>query len=232
MAEYLTASPPRRKTIIQEARFPKVSVVAQYQKARESLVEFLSDGTRSLNHFARATEYLSRREARPDATEWLKRDSRFSNEAIEVFQRAYNKLGFPKIACEQLHGRHGALVFGPTRVSVDLDVVTRRRNMKGRDHIGGVVLVFSKGEPLNRKRIERCKVLAGLCYTFCSTFLKDFGDIDRTLCLAVDVFGQLAYKPPGTFAVKLKHVEESCEEIGARWRTVAPPADYDGPEPV
>lgn len=56
------------------------------------------------------------------------------------------------------------------------------------------------------------------------------GDADTSICLGVDVFGQKAHKPPGTFAKKRKQIEDSCEEIAARWASVGPPPGYDGPD--
>lgn len=231
MAEYLYATAPRRKSIIRDARFPKKSVVAQYRTARDCLVDFLVDGTRSLNHIARAIDQLSRREARPTATEWLRRDSRSSIEAIEAFQRSYNRLGLAPINCERTHGRQPPLVFGPTKVSVTLNVITRKRNLDGPDSIGGAIFIFSRGESSSRKRVERCKTIAGLAYDFCLAHLSTLGTADTSICFGVDVFGRKSYKPQGTFARKRRQIQDSCDEIASRWRTVAPPSDYDGPDP-
>ena len=106
MAEYLgsSTSSTRRTSIIREARFPKTSQVAQYDKAREGLVNFLVDGTRSYKHIADATEYLEKRESRPGATTWVKRDSRGSIEAMEAFQRSYNRLAVHKLDCRLTQG--------------------------------------------------------------------------------------------------------------------------------
>jgi hypothetical protein len=67
-------------------------------------------------------------------------------------------------------------------------------------------------------------------FTYCGAALQAMGTPDPALCLAVDVFAGTAHKPPGTFATKLKHVADACEEIAARWKTIPPPDDYDGPE--
>ncbi|MHC2577373.1 hypothetical protein ACVI1J_000907 [Bradyrhizobium diazoefficiens] len=107
MAEYLSpsTSSTRRTGIIRDARFPKTSIVAQYARGREGLVNFLGDGTRSYGHLAEATVALEKREAKPGASTWMKRDSRGSIEAIEAFQRHYNKFGFSKLDCRPVHGR-------------------------------------------------------------------------------------------------------------------------------
>jgi hypothetical protein len=227
----MSTSSTRRRTIIRDARFPKTSIVAQYDKAREGLVNFLGDGTRSFKHLASATDYLAKREVRPDATTWIKRDSRSSIEAIDVFQRRYNKLGFPKLDCRAVHGSQPNLDQWPTKISVALDLTIHRPIKGAKDQVGGVMLLFSRGEASTKSRIERSKTIAGLIYTYASRFMTGQGDPEPSLCLAVDVFGGVAHSPPGTFARKLRNVEDACGEIAASWKTILPPDDYDGPDP-
>jgi hypothetical protein len=233
MAEYLSSSATstRRRGIIREARFPKTSQVAQYDRAREGLVNFLDDGTRSFRHLAGATEALERREIRPDATNWIKRDSRFSIEAIDAFQRSYNKLIFPKLDCRAVRGSQPVLDMFPTKIGVTLDFTIHRPTKGGRDQIGAAIFLFSRGETSSKSRVERSKTTAGLIFTHVSRFLGGLGDPDPTICLAVDVFGGVAHTPPGTFSRKLRNVADACEEIAGQWKTVSPPTDYDGPTP-
>jgi hypothetical protein len=56
------------------------------------------------------------------------------------------------------------------------------------------------------------------------------GNPDPSLCLAIDVFNRIGHQPPGTFARKLRNVEDACDEIAGRWKDVRPPSDYDGPD--
>lgn len=233
MAEYIgsSTSSTRRRSIIREARFPKTSVVAQYDKSREGLVNFLTDGTRSYRHIADATDYLTRRAGRPDASDWVKRDCRGSIEAMEAFQRAYNKLPLRKLDCRPLIGRRPLLDVGPTKISVAMDFTVHRPSPGERDRIGGALMLFSKGESSSKNRVERSKTIAGLIYTWCTHHLKTLGDPDPELCLAIDVFGGVGYSPPGTFAKKLRNVADASEEIATLWPTISPPSDYDGPDP-
>lgn len=233
MAEYVCSgtSPPRRRTIIRDARFPKTTIVAQYGYATEGLVNFLDDGNRKLDHLAAAKDRLERREAKRDAGPWIQRDSRFSIEAIEAFERGYNKLGFAKLDCRRVAGRLPYLTDWPTRISVSLDVTLHKLGKDGGpDHFGGALFLFSRGEQSSKNRLERSKTIAGLIYTLCEKHLTKYGEADPTMCFAVDVFGTVRHSPPGTFARKLAHIKEACEEIADRWKRIGPPADYDGPD--
>ncbi|WOJ90733.1 hypothetical protein RZS28_05435 [Methylocapsa polymorpha] len=229
IAAYLLASPTRRKSIIRDARFPKRSIVAQYSKAREGLVSFLGDGTRSLHHLVDTTDYLEKRGNRADASDWLKRDSRMSIEAVAAFQRAYNKLGFRLLDCRETPARLPALDEWAAKISVDIDVTIHVPTETGKDRIGAAILLFSRGESSEAKRIEQSKTIASLIFRFCNRFMLDRGDPDKKLCLAVDVFTGSSQGPQGQR--KLDHIRDACEEIAARWDTINPPEDYDGPSP-
>jgi hypothetical protein len=229
MAEYLVASPPRRTSIIREARFPKVSIVAHYDLARDGLTTFLTDNTRSLRHISETRERLARREARPDAGDWIVKDCRASTESLDLFVKAYNRLMLSGLACHPIHGKQAPLHVGPTKIQVNLDVRTVKPVMNGKDQVGGAILLFSRGETSSEKRIDRCKTIAGLIHMAVTSAFSSLGDPERGICLAVDVFAGKSYTPPGTFARKLRHIEDSCEEIADRWKRVGAPEDYDGP---
>lgn len=231
MAEYLSATSTRRKSIIQAARFPKTAVVTQYDYAREGLSSFLNDDTRSIRHIADTIDFLERRKAKPGASDWIKRDSAQSIEAITAFQAAYNRLGLKPLQFISPPGRLPKLDIWPTKISVSLDVISRKPTKGGGYYVGGAMLLFSKGEKSTKARSEQCRVIAGLIYTFCGTHLKGLGQADPSLCLAIDVLTGVSYKPPGTFAKKARNVADACDEISAIWPTVRPPADYDGPDP-
>lgn len=233
MAEYVCTgtTPTRRRTIIRAARFPKTSIVAQYGYASEGLVNFLADDNRNLRHLAAMRDRLERRAARPEATPWIKRDCQFSIEAIDAFERNYNRLGFPKLDCRPVTGRLPYLDDWRTRISVALDVTIHKPVRGEDDHLGGALFFFSRGEASTKARIERAKTVAGLIYTLCDRHLGKMGHADPALCFAVDVFAGVRHAPQGTFARKLAHIQEACEEVADRWKRIGPPDDYDGPDP-
>jgi hypothetical protein len=232
MAEYVCSgtSPTRRRTIIRDARFPKTTIIARYSYAGEGLVNFLADGNRNLRHLADMRARLERRAAKKEAGPWVTQDCQFSIEAIDAFERNYNRLGFPKLDCRQVTGRLPHLDQWPTRISVSLNITIHKPVRGEQDRVGGAVFAFSRGETSSKARVERSKTVAGLIYTFCDSHLKGMGIADPSLCFAVDVIGGVRHNPPGTFARKLSHIQEACEEIADRWKRIGPPDDYDGPD--
>lgn len=230
MAEYISAgvTPTRRRTIIKDAQFPKGAVVAQYTGAREGLIKYLSDGARSPRHLAQAKVDLADK-GEASKSSWTKTDCRNSTEAIEAFERGYNRLTLSKLDCRMASGKGRLLDQWPTLVSVAFDITIHKPTKVGSDKFGAALLIFSRGESSTKAREERCSNIAGLIYAFCSRSLGGFGEADPALCMAVDVFAGKEYRCPGTFARKLRHVEDSCADIAAIWHTVPVPPDYDGP---
>lgn len=221
IAQYIRASPTRRKSMIRAAHFPKPDVIAQYDIAREGLVRFLTDDTRNYQHLANVKDRLREREERPESSDWEKDDSRRSIDAVEAFENGYNQMGFHRLECR----RPGSLPrfdLWPTKIKVELDCITRKPDRLGPGPFGGAIFLFWKTRQETEARIDQCKTIAGLIYVYCERHLAHLGTPNRSLCLAVDVFAERAIPAPSGFAQKLDYIEDACEEIAARWDEVKP----------
>jgi len=49
------------------------------------------------------------------------------------------------------------------------------------------------------------------------------------LCVAADIAGNKIVRASSSFSRFRGHVSESCSEIAARWSSIRPQPDYDGP---
>jgi hypothetical protein len=221
IAQYIKASPTRRKSIIRTAHFPKPDVVAQYDIARQGLVKFLTDDTRNYQHLANVKDRLREREERPESSDWQKDDSRRSIETIEAFENGYNHMGFPKLECHRPENLP-LLDLWSTRIKVELAVITRKPTKLGPGPFGGAIFLFSTSRHAPEARIDQCKTIAGLIHVFCERHLAYLGTPNRSLCLAVDVFAGRAIAAPESFVQKLDYIAVACEEIAARWDEVTP----------
>lgn len=224
LSEYLTASPGRRKSIVKAAKFPKTVVVAHYDGAWKAIPKFLCDNARPFSHLTGAVVALKSKSEDPTQTAWVKDDSQMSVEAITAFQKGYNKLGLAGVECRRVTGQLPKLAISGVEISVALDMTVH----KG-DRAGGAVLMISKAESSARERSDRGRNSAVLAYLFSQQHLTHLGEIDRKLCLSIDVFGGSSYPCPDTFKRKISNMEDSCEEVALRWGTTTPPDDYDGP---
>ncbi len=229
LSDYLTATPPRRKTIIRDAKYPKTSVVARYSGAREAIGEYLCDDLRNSKVLYEGVESIKTREAKFTATDWTKQDCALSVEAIEAFQSAYNSLGLAKISCRAIVTKQPKLQIEGVGVSVALDGTTHRTGKNGEKCVGGLILLFSKSEASAKNREARCKTSAVLAAVFSEQHLAYLGQADPKICYALDVFGKRIFPAPNMFPTKLDHMRAACEEVALRWDHIDPPTDYDGP---
>jgi hypothetical protein len=230
LAEYLTASSTRRKSIIRDARFPKTAIVAHYKGARDTIGAYLCDNGRSTSIIVDGIEQQKAREGRVGAKDWIKNDSRISIEAIERFHGLYNRLGLRRIECRAPMSAPNLKMEG-VEVSVNLDATTHRTDKDGKNRVGGIVLSLAKSEQSTRNRQERSRSSAVLVAQFAEVHLKPLGEMDTTICFAFDVFGGKLIRAPSSYVKRLDNMRASCEEIAARWRSIEPPDDYDGPGP-
>lgn len=206
------------------AKFPKTVVVAHYDGAWKAIPKFLCDTARPMSHLAGAVATLKSKADDPTQSPWVKDDSQMSIEAISAFQKGYNKLGLAGVECRIVTGQLPKLTISGVEISVALDMTVH----KG-ERAGGAVLMISKAESSAKERSDRGRNSAVLAYLFAQQHLTHLGEIDRKLCLSIDVFGGSTYACPDTFKRKIGNMEDSCEEVVLRWPTVTPPDDYDGP---
>lgn len=205
--------------------------MAQYRGARESIPEFLCDDGRRVSILVEAIEDQKTREAKPNASDWVKNDCRTSVDAIEAFHNSYNKLGLAKITCKPILGSLPNLEIEGVAVSVNLDATTHRVDKDKLSRVGGLILSLAKSEPSARNRQERSKTAAVLVALFAAKHLKHAGEADPAICLSLDVFGGNLIKAPNSYIKRVDNMSASCEEIALRWPGIEPPPDYDGPDP-
>lgn len=229
LAEYLKASPTRRKGIIKDAKFPRTLIVAQYKGAREGIGKFICSPERDQGILANAIIALTEREAKLDASDWTKDDSRRSIEAITTFHNSIQQLGINKLDCRPIVLGQPNLSIGGVEISVSLDATTHRL-VSGEDRVGGIICLYSKAsETSGTARADRCKVAAVLALRFATEHLGYMGNADPKLCWALDVMDGKPYRAPDSYKMLLDNMAVSCEEVALRWGTITPPADYDGP---
>ncbi len=228
LADYLNATPPRRKSIIREAKYPKTSVVARYSGAREGLATYLCDAGRSPATLTKAIIKLQEKESKFSATDWTKQDCNLSVEAIQTFQKSYNSLGLSKIDCKPIVTKQPKLSIEGVDVSVALDATTHRLGKSGQKCVGGLILLFAKSDASTKSREARCRTSAVLAALFAEQHLAYLGEPDSKICFALDVFGGRIFPAPSMYPTKLEHMKASCEEVALRWPTIDPPSDYDG----
>lgn len=229
LAEYLTATAPRRTSIIREAKYPKTAIVAKYNAARAGIAKHLCAGPDGPDHLGETLSRLADRGSGPDASDWILEDCRDSSVALRVFQRSHGGLINQQLNFRPLPDGLPLLLIGGVGISVALDATVHRRARDGSDRVGGVMLFFSKRLASDAAAGERVVVSALLCLMFAEKHLLHAGTVDPKLCFALDVFGQRLIPAPSGRTKRTTAMEHSCVEIAGRWPGIMPPRDYDGP---
>jgi hypothetical protein len=229
LAEYLTATAPRRTSIIRDAKYPKAAVVAKYSTARAGITKHLCAGPGGPDHLGETIARLADRGNGPDASDWTLEDCRDSAAALRAFQRSHGNLVAEQLSFRPLQGSLPLLPIRGVGVSVALDATVHRRARGGVARVGGIMLFFSKRMADDPDATERAAVAALLCLLFAEKNLLHAGQVDPKLCFALDVFGQRLIPAPSGRIKRQNAMDHSCAEVAGRWAGMMPPRDYDGP---
>jgi hypothetical protein len=228
LAEYLTATAPRRTSIIREAKYPKAAIVAKYREARSGIVRHLCAGPGDSDHLGEAMARLGERAAGPESSQWTADDCRDSIAALRVFLRSHGGIVSEQLGFRPMTGSQPLLAIAGVGISVALDATVHRRARDGSERVGGVLLFFSKRLSSDPAAGERVVVGALLCLMFAERYLRHAGTVDPKICFALDVFGQKLIPAPSGRTKRTTAIEHSCAEVAGRWATITAPRDYDG----
>jgi hypothetical protein len=222
MAEYLTTENASQRTkIIGRAKFPKKIEVAAYAQVRRPIQNALTKPNfdkPSLELFA------SRLAAKAVREEGYQRDEALRCEkAVRAFLTTFESRSLKKCAFGPAPSLL-ALQVERVRLKISLDA-TITAESDGVTNSGGMVLLyaFSSGRDAIHGRLSAA---TGLIF-----WALEGGQMEplAKLCMAADIAGNEIVKASNSFSRFRGHVSESCSEIAARWDSIRPPHDYDGP---
>lgn len=210
LGEYLTATPSRRRRIVQDQKDPKAFIAARYSDARDAIVEFISSGMSEEKQLQSVAKKL-----RSDASgsDFARQDRIASADAIESFIEASDQLELEDLTVVPADATLTASMHvAGVRVSVRPDAYLK--NAITGDIVGAIKLHFPKTTPLND---TSSKYVATALKVFLS---EDQGAkfVDHKKCYVVDVSTQAVTCAPKSYKKNMNDVAAACEEIRARWQ--------------
>ena len=210
LGEYLTASPSRRRRIVQDQQDPKPFITARYSDARDAIVDFLASGMSEEEKLLSVAEQLR---SDTTGTDFVRQDRLASADAIENFLEAADQIEIEDLTVVPADSASTAsMEVGGVRVSVRPDAYLK--NAITDDIVGAIKLHFPKTTPLN-------DVSAKYVATTLKVFLSEEQGaefVDPKKCYVVDVSTQAATCAPKSFKKNMKDISAACEEIRARWQ--------------
>lgn len=222
ISEYLaTDNAPQRTKIIRAAKFPKKIEVSAYSQIRRALQSALSKpdfDRRGLEFLAEKMAAKARQESGYTRDEALR-----CEKAVRAFISTIKPRSFARMQISP-SPRTLALRQAGVRLKVSIDA-SIAAEAEGATYSGGIVLLYAFSADRGSLK-ERLSAMTGLML-----WALESGQMEPLprLCMAADIAESVIVKASSSHTRFRQHVTESCDEIAARWTTVEPPDDYDGP---
>lgn len=188
--------------------------------------DFLTESSATLSYFdTHIRRFESRKRREPDG--WMRDEMERNIEAIAAFKntftrrraRRYSFSSGPRDRIIRLEGVRISVRLGALVTFVDEDNVT---------YEGGCVLFVARTVPSRRNIEHRLKAVAAMIQWSLETADSNIEVLPR-LCMAIDVFGETITKAPSAVDRLRSQIRSACNEAAARWDSISPPPDYDGP---
>lgn len=224
LAEYLLASPARRQTILRNAKYAPTFLVIRYQAAKDAIARFLSDDVRNKTILAEAVLKLEAMED-GDHSAFKKNDAQLCIEAIKSFRSISDNKALSSVAFQPVQNRLPNLEINGVEVSINPDLISYRPKTGGRC-VGGVIFQTSKAVAAANWRADHSRNVSTLLWLLSERHMTNLGEIDRKLCLTIDVFGKTITPAPANYKRKLNDLEAACSEIAALWDRISAPQDF------
>lgn len=209
LAEYLVATPRRRRSLILDQIKPVAYKTVRYEHARRILIRFFCDPSRTSRSLSNAATRLRDRAAEHQDKDFFQRCLLASARAVEAFVpiaegiRTCGPLAVPGSR------RQPHLLVAGVRVVVAPDLSFVERGTENR--VGALKFHISSSARLED---EALRYAAALMYHF----VEQSGDRpQRELCEVIDVFSGKNETTPKAIKDRLKNIEAACEEIAERW---------------
>jgi hypothetical protein len=218
LAEYMSASFARKRSIIQEQKYPQEVAMVRWGRAERPVAQFVAQGQSDLGFIDRHIEILS---AETPDTEFKLQNRDLCVAALESFKLLSNQLDFTKFK-RTLGPMHQSMPISINGVDVSVlpQVLLQGVTQKGTRVIGGVKFSFPKTYPLNS---DSADYLSVLIHWHCEHHLSHLGKPDMRLCYAVDVPTATVFQPPKSYKRRRQQIEEACHEIMQRWPNIPAP---------
>ena len=206
LGEYMSATPARRRRIIEDQIAPKDFIASRYSDAREGIVDCIS-GKISEDELAQIAEDLRNKEY---DSKFISQDKNLSADAIDGFLEISDQIPenyrFEKVPANE----KSTFQISGVDVSVRPDVYIKNDENQ---LVGAVKIHFPKSNPLTTASGE-----------YVATALKVFiqegakNQVDHKLCLVVDVPSSSVITAPKAGKKRMNDIEAACEEINSQWK--------------
>ncbi|HEY4061167.1 MAG TPA: hypothetical protein VGM30_04665 [Puia sp.] len=211
LAEYLESTSSRRKKIVTDAKYPQEYVTTRYKDAREHIKRYVCKG---VDEDAILLVIDAFNSTVPE-TDFQKQDNDLSAEVLALMLDM--DLGsLSNFDLKPFEGNNDLLEIAGVDVSVNPDLLITKDN-GAETYVGAGKLHLSKSNQLSD---ESQKIVGVLLYRFTEDFI--IPTIENSLalpklCFSIDLFAQTIECCPSSTKMRLRKIEDACEEIALWW---------------
>jgi hypothetical protein len=212
LAEYMIASPRRRRTIVKDQKYPPDFKVAIYSEALNAITSYIAAPDEG-----KLIAAMEAALAKKGDTEWELQRNQLCAEAIEAFLDFASDMTFDGVTAERSSADAAEIEIAGVVVSVRPEILLKFQSPKGVKIIGGMKICFCKSSPVGE---EAASYITGTLHSFLKSGCRDGELADPSLILAMDVFDRKVHFAPKAFKARMADVEAACEEISRAWPAV------------
>lgn len=217
LADYMAASETAQRTIIRNCKYQPIVRVVQHELAKVAASRFLADPTPDVDRLIKAAAGIRARLA--DSS--FERDVLDHNaDYLERFAEKYDASVLPDV--ERLPAGHWPNIdVNGVVVTAEGHLRLRRTTKTNKLRVGAVMLRYQKGKALPEKVAEwQSAFLFGYLN---AVGTEDGADVERKLCLTLDVYTSNVIAAPSDSARRYSQMQSACETIEERWNNIKPP---------
>jgi len=217
LADYMAASETAKRRIVRNCKFQALARVIQHDEAKLILSKFIRSGESDTSILAQESERLRKRMADSE----FERDLYDHNaDYIDTFADVSAWMMLPK-ADILSPGKVSPIEINGVKVTAELHFRLRRLTKTNKIVVGAGMLRYAKGRPL-------AEPVGEWQSAFLFGYLNKIGpepatEVDRKLCLTLDIACGAVYPAPTNSVRRFQHMESACASIAERWPNIAAP---------
>lgn len=205
LGEYMEAGSSKRKSIVQDAKYPQKYKSARYTRAREIIRSYIISGyDRTVIQYG-----IDELKNSNPKTDWIKDDVNNSILALENAAEMQMPDFTGYAMKEAIKGEKLVLSDVSIKINPDLLLFNRKTSKHAM-----VKIHIIKGATLNEESLKYISTI--LMYHQLNKGVAET-DIDHTCCVSLDIFKQSYECSTKSYKRRIAAVEAACEEINLWW---------------
>lgn len=207
LGEYLTATPARRKKLIEDQKYPNTYITSVYKIAREAIIRYIIKDYDE--------EILDKAVAKIKSSTSM---SDIDKDNSLLILKLIRKHDFPDLSSYKKTKyplKTGNVYIKGLKISICPDIILRKGNKVGCIKIHVIKTEKQRLEP------EASLAVSTLLHQYvCSSIIDEDEKVDAKACISIDCFSNTYETAPSAIKRRMGNIEAACEEIVLRWDSV------------